>query len=451
MEVLDNDSELVAKSELEIFSSRPTQAQIKKGFWDEIQLANSLTDTGPYSFRLPADPNMLKIYYHWIRLVIRIKRANGNDLRGREAVGEVAAIPYDNVGPINAIGKTFFKNVEVRIGGRVVYHAQNTYAYRAWFETELNYGTDAKYSHLQACLYYRDQEGEHDLVDNAGFQSRAEWFRNSRQVELFAPIHVDLFEQEKYLLSMMEMNIELERHDDRFVLMCPGENPQTVEQYRIQVDHMSLFVRRAEIHDDIANFIQNNLNNDVEAKYPIRRIRITNLHVGQGRWGTPTTALFTGQIPRRVFVGCVKARAFTGDYTLNPFNFLHMNIKSAKVVAAGQTYPEPPYALNIPNGEYLRAYLGLHDALGIERDNRGIGLDRRSFVQGYTILGFDLTPDSDDGPHWNPVKDGTFSVHLEFAEPVSEPNGIEVIVLAEYDNIVYLNKLRVPRTDYVVG
>jgi hypothetical protein len=147
----------------------------------------------------------------------------------------------------------------------------------------------------------------------------------------------------------------------------------------------------------------------------------------------------------------VNAKAFNGDYTLNPFNFLHMNIKSAKVVAAGQTYPEPPYVLNIPNGEYLRAYLGLHDALGIERDNRGIGINRSGFVRGYTILGFDMTPDSDDGIHWNPVKDGSLSVHLEFAEPVAEPSGIEVIVFAEYDNLVYINQKRVPRTDYIVG
>jgi hypothetical protein len=65
------------------------------------------------------------------------------------------------------------------------------------------------------------------------------------------------------------------------------------------------------------------------------------------------------------------------------------------------------------------------------------------------LLGFDLTPDSDDGGnHWEPVKDGTLSVHLEFAEPIAQPQGIEVIIYAEYDGLITIDRNRQASTDF---
>ncbi|MCP3662908.1 MAG: hypothetical protein GY696_10490 [Gammaproteobacteria bacterium] len=60
------------------------------------------------------------------------------------------------VGPINAIGKTFIKQVKLTLNGVEVFDSGDKYAYQAFMETELNYGYDARYSHLQSSLYSQD-------------------------------------------------------------------------------------------------------------------------------------------------------------------------------------------------------------------------------------------------------------------------------------------------------
>jgi hypothetical protein len=63
------------------------------------------------------------------------------------------------------------------------------------------------------------------------------------------------------------------------------------------------------------------------------------------------------------------------------------------------------------------------------------------------VLAFDLTPDTNDGQHWELVKDGTTSLNLVFRNPIPAP-GIEVIVYAEYDSMVSIDRNRQPSFDY---
>jgi len=442
--LVDHRSVASSKSELDLFSVPPSQVVVERGFWDEIQLANSCTDEGPYDFRIAPDRTMLHINNNFVYVKLKIVHADGTDLLGH---GAPDAVDYDNVGPINLLGKTFFSNVKLKIGGKVISDSNDLYTYRAFLETELNYGTDAKNSHLQAALYHRDDDNAAELPGNSGFTARSRYFRNSREVELMAPIHCDLFDQERYLLSMMDLQLELTRAKDPFLLMTPGV--AVPNNFRIKVIAMRWYVRKVEVSSEFFMAIEGALVRS-PALYPVRRVQMTTIHVGQGRRATPTTALFTGQLPRRVLITCVNSDAFHGRYQLNPFNFQHYNITSAKVIAGGYTFPEPAYSFNIPNGEYMRAYLGLQDALGIEDSNRGNCISRAGFTRGHFVLGFDMTPDSDDGQHWEKLKEGSFSVHLEFANQIPDP-GIEVIVYTEYDSLITIDRHRMPSADYALG
>jgi len=70
--------------------------------------------------------------------------------------------------PINLIGKTLFNQVKFFLGNKLVYDSSDMYAYRAFLETELNYGHDAKSSHLQATLY--NKETIHAREGSGGFR-----------------------------------------------------------------------------------------------------------------------------------------------------------------------------------------------------------------------------------------------------------------------------------------
>jgi len=94
--------------------------------------------------------------------------------------------------PINLIGKTFFKQVKCFLGGNLVYDSSDKYAYRAFLETELNYGFDAKNSHLQASLYYKENGANVDTKNNEILKTRSFYFKDDAIVEITAPHHIDL-------------------------------------------------------------------------------------------------------------------------------------------------------------------------------------------------------------------------------------------------------------------
>ena len=144
----------------------------------------------------------------------------------------------------------------------------------------------------------------------------------------------------------------------------------------------------------------------------------------------------------------VDSEAFHGKANRNALYFPHNNVRSVKLVAAGQNFPENGYHMKMSEGKCLQAYQGLFKALNMDHDDRGNGISRYDYLNGYTFFGFDLTPDQDCGDHWELVKEGTLSLHMEFETPIAQPGGIEVLLYMEYDNLLTIDKNRVPSTDY---
>jgi hypothetical protein len=346
-------------------------------------------------------------------------------------------------GPINLLGKTFFKNLRVFIGGHMVYEANNLYAFRAFLETELSCGQDAKASYLQAALYDADDPPNGiDTANNLALLRRGRPFKQHRVVELIAPLHCDLFSQERYLPDEMDMRLELTRNTDQFALMSFEANAA----YRIVVHNMTWHVRKVQLAASLHLACQQQLLHH-PAKFPVRRVQLTNLHVADGRRVSPQHTLFTGQIPRRLVLAMVDTDAFHGTYTKSPFNFKHYNIEQASITAGGQQFPPTPLTCDFNHGRYIHAFINMFEALNMANENRGNCITRERFGQGSTVLAFDLTPDTNDGQHWELVKDGTTSLNLVFRNPIPAP-GIEVIVYAEYDSMVSIDRNRQPSFDY---
>jgi len=335
-----------------------------------------------------------------------------------------------------------FKQVKLFINAKLVYDSGDKYHYRAFLETELNYGLDAKQSHLSACLYNKEK-GDIDAPTNDGFVARAELFKNSQWVEAMAPLHVDLMMQDRYMMPHMNVRLELHRNADPLVLMCHQPNAKA---YKLEIREMRLFVQKVEVLESVHLALESTVN-QFAAKYPLRRVVVTSLHVTAQRRLTPTNNIFQGQIPRRLVVACCDNNAYHGLLGKSPFNFKHYSIQSVKVVAGGQTYPSNPLRLDFNNKHYIQAYVQMFEALGLANDNRGNDIDRNDFDKSHCIFAFDLTNDCDDGSHWEVVKEGNTSLEIQFG-PHLPASGVQVIVYAEFDNLLTLDRNRIAQFDY---
>lgn len=430
---IDPHSAASTKSELDLFSIPATQVAIKRSFTDVVHTANPVTNEGPYEFRIPADPNFLHLCKHYVYFEIRIVKPDGSSL--------AAADPQ--VAPINAIGKTFFKQAKLYLNSKLVFDSGDTYHLRAFLENELNYGLDAKNSHLSACLYSKEAGADVDTAENAGFAARTDLFGGSKWVEVMAPLHVDLMSQDRYLMPHTDIRIELHRNADPLLLLCFDANAPS---YKLEVREMKLLIRKVEVLESIQLALESTFA-QYSAKYPLRRSVVTSLHVTPQRRVTPVNSLFQGQIPRRLIVACCDQDAYHGVQNKSPFNFKNYSIQSIKVTAGGQSFPAQPLKLDFANNRYLQAYIQLFDTLGLANDNKGNAITREEFAKSHCIFAFDLSADADDGAHWDPIKEGNTSVEIQFGRNLPA-GGVQVIVYAEFDNLLSIDRNRVAHFDY---
>ena len=134
--------------------------------------------------------------------------------------------------------------MDVYLNDTQVTSSSNTYPFRAYVETLLSYGAEAKKTQLTSQLWYKDTAGHMDATQenggNAGLARRRGYIVGSRVVEMMG-LHVNLFMQDRFLLNGVTVKIRLVRSKDTFSLMASGANPD----YKVCIVDAILFVRKA--------------------------------------------------------------------------------------------------------------------------------------------------------------------------------------------------------------
>ena len=129
-----------AKSELDLFSVPATQTSIDSETFVEYHPISSITGAAPIEFDVTASgDDYLDLANSFLCVRAKITRVNNDDLDANDAVG-----------PVNNFLHSLFSQVDVSLNGTLITSSTNTYAYRAYIETLLSYGGDAKSSIVQS-------------------------------------------------------------------------------------------------------------------------------------------------------------------------------------------------------------------------------------------------------------------------------------------------------------
>ncbi len=436
---INENSAYSTKSELDLFTVPPTQVVTKNSQWEVVKLQNPCTDQGPYTFSVPSGPHYLDLKKNYLHIKLQILHANEQNV--------VAGDP--RVVLINDIGSTLFAMMKIFVGRKLI-ESCDLYHYRAYIEDLLNYGNDAVLSQLQTRHFFPDTAGQmNETADvNTGATKRRNFFLAGQTVSIIAPLHASLFNQEKLFLSRAQIGIELERNLDAFVLLSPQQpaDGNAPVAYKTKVKDMTFYVRKVELEDSVAIGIEHTLLS-FAAKYPVRRSLVKSIHIAAAGRSSPNNTLFTGPLPNRVILGLIATGAYHGTLDSNPLNFSHNNVSRVKVIAGGTTYPSHPLTFDYGNGAYQQGYYGLYDALGLIDDNKGLCFSMTDYPNGYCLYGIALGNDGEDSNYWNPIKDGSLSVDLEFSQNVPD-GGLELIVYAEFDGLISITHERNVLLDY---
>lgn len=415
-------------SDTDLFTPSFVQSDIQHGYYEEAFPISKLNDNGPIEFILEnASDKFIDLANSRLKVKLQIQKGNGNALEEDEVTV-----------PINYIIGTLISQVDIKLGGTMISASNNTYAYRAYLETLLNYGSDAKKSQLQMGLYQKEPSSAIEIIDptqNVVIADRLNLFKQSRIVEVCGKIHSDIFHQGRLIPNGVSLKVTLHRNKPEFTLLTATPNPE----FKLTIVEAILVVRKVQLTAHKFMEIQKTMEK-IPALFPINRVEVRTHSVAAGLTTLVWDNAFQGHLPNKVFIGMIDNDSFTGTYKKNPFNFKHYSLRKIGCYVNGESQPSQPIKLNFEKNLYLDGYHSLFTTTGKLYRDEGLDINRNDYKNGYSLFGFDLSPAVCSGGHQEPVKRGTLRLEFEFQKAL--PNTITIILYADFDSTLSIDKFR---------
>jgi hypothetical protein len=446
------------ENSLALFDLPPSVVSYNKTYQKELLPLNTLTREGPFLFRLYSDSNFVDLSRTYIQLSASIEK---------EQEGDWVAITDTedddkNTSVIQNFTQSFIKQLKISVNSVEVYNSSVLYPFLCYINREFfnNYADNKGL--MASSGYDTDRTGKtQNDPTNSGFIRRRLLFSGGKKAVTYARLEFDLANQPRLLLPNSDVIFSIWSSSDRFLILAPtynkmvaGDeaNAEPVAQatsnstnYRIKVHDVRLYCTLVDVVQSLQNSIAKQLEN-TPAKYPIRRIELRNQFLPEGLTNL-TYNCFQAVIPRRVIVFLINNRAFDGNPEQSPFEFQHAKVQSIAIESGGIFVPSVPYMLDFskerPN--YLRAFWDFVKGIGME--DSGLELSMVEYTKGFCGFCFDLRSFNRElGDAFELVKNSTTVLKLQLSDPV-EDQGMQVLVVGEFDSVITINADRIISTD----
>lgn len=435
MAFINSHKNMTTKTELDIFATPPTQNSIESGTTLCVRPISSLTDASPLEFLIPGSgEEYIDLAHTTLYLVAKI-RVDDPKAEDKEA----------NIAPVNNFLHSIFSQVDIHLNQKCITPPSNNYNYRAYIENLLNYGRDAKNSHLSSIIWEKDIAGKMDALDtaggacNTGYTKRLAAIKGEQVIEMYGNLHCDIFNQDKFMINGVDMTVKLIKAKNEFVLMGTNKG-------HLEIIDANLFVRKVKINPAILIAHTKALALST-AKYPITRVEIKTVTISRDIQSKTMDNLYLGQLPKRCIIGFVDSAAFNGSIAQNPYNFQHFHHNYLALYVDSVQIPSKPLTPDFENKCFTRSYHTLFSGSGVHFGDIGNDISLSEYPDGYCLAAFDLTPDlSCHDSHWNIIKSGSLRVELRFSKPLEKT--VTAIIFSEFDNIVEIDRNRNVIIDY---
>ncbi|XP_022301109.2 uncharacterized protein F54H12.2-like [Crassostrea virginica] len=475
--MMHRESCVCGMDSLELFQVPPTNIALEDSKWIEYYPVSSTlnSDTAPIEFEIKGQGDeYVDLSQTYVQMLVKFTKGDGGALTGGNSSST----------PVNNIVHSLFSEIDLSLNGKVITPGTDTYPYKAYLEKLLSYEHNTLNTQMKACtLWQKDTPGYMDNVDladarftpqkfdvtvkatgggkdteviideplgeaelpvgsrNEGLRKRHEWVAGSHKIVLLDRLHLDLFQQEKFIPNGVDIRLRFNRTKSSFYMMTAANSSG-----KVQILSMLMWVRKVRPTPTVLNAINQRLNTET-AKYPLRRVEVKTFTIGAGTHSKIEDHLFQGQMPKRIVVGLVANDAFNGIPTRNPFNFQNAGVKKLEISINGETITTRPYEPDFADNLYLRSYLSLYQGLGKLGDDWAPDVTIGEYKNGYTLWCIDFTKDQEAQlDKFHLIQTGNLRIELQFAQNTVET--LNCVVYAEFDNLLEINKQREVSIDY---
>ena len=478
-------------SPLELFDVPPTQTAVEKSYDVEFLPTSALRESGVVEFYLPASSeDYLDLKNSRLYVRARIVRSDGT------ACGQ-----NERVAPTNNLLQTMWSNVELLVNERLVTHSNNVHGYVSMLSHLMHDSDEMLGSERQMQMVYKDTAGSLDEtnckmpnpdgliaglsyrwqtrgelaenpaagdeepdysltledqvvaiaadtpVGNGGLHRRHITTCNSQPFEMMGNIRLDLMQQLRYLPNGLAIKLRLHQQKGSFSLMCPQQQPDNEQRrYKLELLNACFIARRIKPSTGVLLGHADALAKK-PAEFPIVRKECKSFAIPAGIMQFKQDNIFLGQLPTRVVIAMVRGAAFAGSFQHNPFLFNHYNASLVQVYADGEPVRSRPFRPNVADGQFVECYNSLYREFGKVDGDRGSIIKLEDWTRGYSLFAFSLSPDTNCDDHTSLVKHGNLRVEVQFSEALE--HAIQLLVYAEFDNVIKIDSNRQLMIDYV--
>ena len=358
-----------------------------------------------------------------LKVKARIVKNNGSPIKAE-----------NHVALVNLSLSSIFRQVDVQMQEKLVGSGTNIwYPYKAMLDTLLKYNHDVKEGPLQSELYYKDV-GVMDatpLGNNSGLMSRYQYTAVGNEVTLEGPVQSDVFQQERLILNGVKIGVSFHPIDNKFALMSSDK-----EEYAVSITEAILKVCHVKVSNAVI-LAQNEALNISPALYPHWKSKLMTIFVDSGDSTVSNDDIFNGEIPSKLILALVRTEAFTGSYTLNPFNFLHLNANYLEVTVDGQSVPAKPLRRNFETRDYTSSFLSIF--FKKYPTHTGNWITREDYTNRYSLFCFDIQGQVQEDL-FAKHKKGHSRLTINFASSVPYP--VMLIVYSISPGLIKIDKAR---------
>jgi hypothetical protein len=279
-------------------------------------------------------------------------------------------------------------------------------------------------------------------VKDKGSNLSRELLYKGSPLELSGKLHSCLFQQDRPLLTGVEMVITLHRAKTSIAFCAATEAELPI----VEIRNPRLKLWRIDPTPVFLSTVAKTLLTRT-VKYHIERVSMRSLTLSPGVQHTLWCNLTIGQLPKTAIVGIISNSSYAGSIHKSPFEFQHYRLSNISCEIDGILYPSRGYSMDFDSNYSLSAYEGLMDCM--ERLNEPSGemsFDRFQYNNGYTLYGFDFTPSHTGRGALSLVRNGNLNVNFRLKVPL--PETVVVVAMLCFDNIIEIDNSRRVQFDY---
>lgn len=361
--------------------------------------------------------------------------------------------------PVNNFAHSLIKQLNVRLNGMLLSPQTDTYAYKAYIETLLNY-TKQDGATLLAPQGWVNQinvpakiastsEVNDDKPNTAGWafdatanaiKTFAKKFHEKAEVSMVLRPAMELFHAPRLLIPQVEMKFQFSFHSQDFFLF--GTKMANKQEIVLKPSNLKMEFHccRVGLNPSVRqNLLTQRLTRNTMT--PMVRSEIRSYTFAGDTTRFQQDKIFAGRVPDRVIVGLVESTAFNGSLQMYPFAFQKFGVTRIRQVISGEGYPSEALELNgTDSAKDLVGYFHLLQASGAVANSRELMITPEDWGYNKTCnlyMWCNVPSGNADSSSMNPRQAGDLRIDIDFN--AAPGKNITVLVWGEFEAVLQID------------